>query len=473
MPIGSYSFDSPYAPEMLDIERRRKIAEILQQQAAQPLDPNQMAGGYVVPISPLSGLAKLGQAAFAGSSARGIDERLKRLAETVRGDRANTIKEFTAAKIGTPGFEDEIGVQVPAQKPDLARAYGILAESRDPALSQLGLAQLLKTGSEQFGKIEPKDYTPESIVKFSQTMNYADLVPRVKYSHLSNVAGPQGPQTMFYDPERPPAGALAQAVEPKVVETAGPTGAPQTSFVNPYAQQAPLPKPVRQEMVNTGSVTQAVNPYSPPLMLQNTVSPNTAATNAVTMRGQDLTNARALDQNAIANNTRITQLVEGHRKEFNALPEVKNYKETLPILESVKKAPDTPAGDIDLIYAVGKIMDPNSVVREGELNLVIKAGSPAQRFQGWANYVKGGGRLPPAQRAELMDVLNNRVGALQNNYNQAAGEYGRIVAQQGIDPGLVIPQLVNPLSAGGEAPPGVDPKLWAAMTPEQRALWKR
>ena len=61
---NTYSFDSPYANELLDIERRRKLADLLQQQAAQPLEANQMAGGYVVPISPLTGLTKLAQGIF-------------------------------------------------------------------------------------------------------------------------------------------------------------------------------------------------------------------------------------------------------------------------------------------------------------------------------------------------------------------------------------------------------------------------
>lgn len=122
------------------------------------------------------------------------------------------------------------------------------------------------------------------------------------------------------------------------------------------------------------------------------------------------------------------------RKEFNALPEVKNYKTVLPIIESVNRAPDTPAGDIDLIYGVGKIMDPDSVVREGEMNIVIKSGSPAQRLTGFLEYVQGGGRLTQDQRKQLIEVMESRVKGLEENYTRARGAYGGIATKQGLDP---------------------------------------
>jgi len=43
------------------IERRRRIAEMLMQQGQQPLQTNQMAGGYVVPVSPLAAIGKVAQ----------------------------------------------------------------------------------------------------------------------------------------------------------------------------------------------------------------------------------------------------------------------------------------------------------------------------------------------------------------------------------------------------------------------------
>ena len=48
--------------EQRAIARRQRIADMLMQQSQEPLDTNQMAGGYVVPVSPLAGVAKVAQA---------------------------------------------------------------------------------------------------------------------------------------------------------------------------------------------------------------------------------------------------------------------------------------------------------------------------------------------------------------------------------------------------------------------------
>lgn len=123
-------------------------------------------------------------------------------------------------------------------------------------------------------------------------------------------------------------------------------------------------------------------------------------------------------------NVKLGELVTGLRREYNSLDPVKNYRAAVPVAASAKKAPDTPAGDLDLIYAVGKVLDPNSVVREGEMNLVIKAGSPLQRFEGEARLImQGKGRLTPSRRAQLNAMLDNRLGQLKQEHDRAAGPF--------------------------------------------------
>ncbi len=146
------------------------------------------------------------------------------------------------------------------------------------------------------------------------------------------------------------------------------------------------------------------------------------------------------------------------RKEFSALPEVKNYKAVKPIMASIAKAPDTPAGDLDLIYAVGKVLDPDSVVREGEMTLVIKSGSPLQRFEGTVNYImRGKGRLPQGQRQELLNMLQGRVGGLEQAYNQARATYEPMVTRSGLNPANVFTEFEP-----GKAPAASTP------TPQRR-----
>lgn len=127
------------------------------------------------------------------------------------------------------------------------------------------------------------------------------------------------------------------------------------------------------------------------------------------------------------------------RKEFRALPSVRDYETTLPIIQSAKKAPDTGYGDLQLIYTVGKLLDPNSVVREGELALTIAAGSPLQRIIGATRFTaEKGGRLPPKSRQQIMEMLNERVASYKQAYDRDFQQYSEYAAEQGYDPSLIV-----------------------------------
>lgn len=236
---------------------------------------------------------------------------------------------------------------------------------------------------------------------------------------------------------------------------------------------------------NTGGSTDtiAINPVTGGVQVANSVrntqSPDNAATNArsaaegaanraVQVRGQNMTDARQRDANAVQQGQKTQQGVIELRKEFNALPEVKNYREVLPIIQSVQRAPDTPAGDIDVIYGVGKVMDPNSVVREGEMKLVIQSGSPMQRFQGLVNYVQNGGRLTQGQRQQLLDVMNSRVQGHKANYDAARTTFETAAERGGLPKDQIF--IDNPLPPAPKAAAG---NLTPAEQAELDALRKR
>jgi hypothetical protein len=153
--------------------------------------------------------------------------------------------------------------------------------------------------------------------------------------------------------------------------------------------------------------------------------------------------------------------VEGLRKEFNAREEVKAYNAAVPVLRSISSAADTPAGDLDFIYGVGKILDPTSVVREGEMALVIKSGSPLERVLGTTNWVTGEGKLTPKLRGQLLGMLHGRVSELQKAALDARKPYEEQAKRQNIpvNETLTLPELPKlpdrrgaPTRTGNEIP---------------------
>lgn len=106
---------------------------------------------------------------------------------------------------------------------------------------------------------------------------------------------------------------------------------------------------------------------------------------------------------------------------------VKNYQIAAETLDAVKSAGVTPTDDIQRIYAFAKIMDPNSVVREGEYNtvqqystaLLERTGLKAQRV------FDNAGFLTTEARGFINTTLENRVASSKKAFDNIYTEYGR------------------------------------------------
>lgn len=61
-------------PEELAIQRRQRIAEMLMRQGQEPIETNQMAGGYVVPVTPLTAISKVAQQLAGATIGKGADK---------------------------------------------------------------------------------------------------------------------------------------------------------------------------------------------------------------------------------------------------------------------------------------------------------------------------------------------------------------------------------------------------------------
>lgn len=142
------------------------------------------------------------------------------------------------------------------------------------------------------------------------------------------------------------------------------------------------------------------------------------------------------------------------RKEFNDQKEVQAFRDIIPIVEAARTTPDTLAGDIQIAYAVGKILDPASVVREGELKLVGNAATVLEKFKGeFAALTQGKGRLTPATRASLMGMLDTAVTQRETAYKATEDTYRGIAAQNGFPMDQVIinaPRRAQPGQPAGE-----------------------
>jgi hypothetical protein len=131
------------------------------------------------------------------------------------------------------------------------------------------------------------------------------------------------------------------------------------------------------------------------------------------------------------------------RKEFNNLPEIKAYKEIVPVVTSAINSAkrDDRASDLDLVFAVGKTLDPTSVVREGEQIMIMNAQSLPDWIQGAISGVSGGARLQPEVRRNLMSLLKSRATAWHDSAKSRFDEYSSYATDYQLDPGRSVPGL--------------------------------
>lgn len=136
------------------------------------------------------------------------------------------------------------------------------------------------------------------------------------------------------------------------------------------------------------------------------------------------------------------------RKEVSDLPETKRYGAALPIFRSMvtshtraAKNPGKDAVDIDFVYGLAKIFDPESVVREGEMLLVKKLQSLPEALQGWIQQVNSGNGLTASARARILETARVRMGELKGSLDERLTPYGGIAERNRINPDDIMPKF--------------------------------
>lgn len=121
-----------------------------------------------------------------------------------------------------------------------------------------------------------------------------------------------------------------------------------------------------------------------------------------------------------------------NQSKTNGFIEVKNQ------YDKIKTAPDTAAGDLSLIFAYMKILDPNSTVREGEFaNAQNTAGVPGQIVNAY-NKALSGKRLNSTQRQEFKSAAAQTYNSHVKTQKQLYNFYKNQAEEMGLDPDDVL-----------------------------------
>jgi len=300
--------------------------------------------------------------------------------------------------------------QVPRTKQELmANALKYINASGNTDLASkavLGdIENMFKAPETNLGKVEIDKFTPQSISKFKETGSYSDLVPVTKAS------------TKY-------------------------TNITQDKLGNSFGFNTET-----QKIEQLPGATMAKDNWSEPYKVGNQFLQRNSASGEV---------RNAYDSGEKQVFTQTTEL----RNDFNNLPQVKSWNVIEPVLLSARTASkdNTGASDLNMIYALGKVLDPNSVVREGELEMAGNTGSLGQKIAGYYKSVNSGGRLTPQIKEDLLRQIESRTYSQRQQYEAAKSKYTEIAKKNKLDPNdLFINTVVEPVDVTkGKVDPNIE-----------------
>jgi hypothetical protein len=146
----------------------------------------------------------------------------------------------------------------------------------------------------------------------------------------------------------------------------------------------------------------------------------------------------------LAAEEKATKLAEGRmkhggspadiRKEFQALPIVKETQAASVSYDKIRGAPDSGIGDITLLYGFMKMQDPNSTVREGEYATAENAGGIDDRIRNLYNKAIGGDVLTKELRQGFKNEAARLYGTQLQAFDAKAEEFRGLAQRAGHSP---------------------------------------
>jgi len=121
-------------------------------------------------------------------------------------------------------------------------------------------------------------------------------------------------------------------------------------------------------------------------------------------------------------------------------PTTKSSQEVATAYEKVTSAAKTPtaAGDLSLIFGYMKMLDPGSVVREGEFATAQNATGVPDRVKNMYNNIISGQRLNPAQREDFSKQANSVYSAQLEQQKRWDNTIKSRAEKLGLDPSKVV-----------------------------------
>ena len=232
------------------------------------------------------------------------------------------------------------------------------------------------------------------------------------------------------------------------------------SVFDAYAPQMQAENEVLSRFQNGQQVQGAVNPNAPAnraIEQQNAGARQLSA--EASMLGSQARYQQAQTEAAGApserRNGQFTQERQ-LRQEFTSITsDYRDIQQSLGTIETMASRGDA-QGDLALVVAFTKLLDPGSVAREGEVSLTQSSASTVQQATNWLNQLQRGNTiLPQDVRAAFLSASQELAGQYRQSFDARRSEYGAIAEDYGLDANRIT--IGGPAAATGE--PSIDDLL--------------
>lgn len=432
-----------YGAEQQEIDRRRKMAELLQQQAMQPIQNEPMAGGYVVPTSWTHGLAKLLQGGAAGYEEKMLGERQKDLASRRSQAMAAVLAGMPTASqqemAGSQADVDQFGMapQTETVQPTMQQNAAWLGQLAQigPDAAQIGgtLLGMQQKGAEadEMRKFRAQEAAAQRQANIQQLeLRLADSRTQaadraaLQAQLAQERADLQRELAQMQDTTRRDLARFAvenrQPVQPQIVQT----------------DQGPM------QVDRSGRAQPIIGPDGQPVKPKST--------------------ERALPTSA------AQKLMENQQ----------NLRRAQQALDLITGA--DPSGDKNATGWKGYL--PDFVLQRADPE-GVQTRAAVQDLGSMIIHYRSGAAVSAAEFPRLRQFIplntddaktvKTKLERFVQEFKAIADETADFYRQSGYRVPVETLRGANGAPRGGGAPAGIDPALWAVMSPEERALWQK
>ncbi len=168
--------------------------------------------------------------------------------------------------------------------------------------------------------------------------------------------------------------------------------------------------------------------------------------------------------------TAVSRELRAVTNDFDArMADAQKIAKTYTVMESAVKDPSV-AGDVSLVFNYFKTIDPQSTVREGEYDTIIKAASVPDRIKQYALKLQTGQKLTEGQRLDLLNTARQNVLAMKPQVDQTVNTYRGFVTTLGKNPDEVIRNPFSGINTGTIAIPPAAPPPSSGNRPRRQVF---